>query len=75
MGTEVCGRVDHCIQGGIGYGDGGEGGGHGRKGKAEAARVAPVAAAHGGVRPARGSAAPNPLPPWLLGDVEEPFPL
>ena len=50
--------MDHCSYEGIGDGDGGEGGGHGGKGKAEMARVAPVAAAHGGSRPARGSAAP-----------------
>ena len=67
--------MDHCIQGGIGDGDGGEGGGHGGKGKAEAARVAPAAAAHGGGQTARGELLPNPLPPWLLGAVEEPSPL
>ena len=51
----MCGRMNHCIQGVIGDGDGGEGGGHGGKGKAEAARAA---AAHGGQR---GALPPNPF--------------
>ena len=50
--------MDHCIQGEIGDGDGGQGGGHGGKGKVETVRVAPVAVAHGGGWPARGSGAP-----------------
>ena len=53
--------MNHCIQGGIGDGDGDEGGGHGGKGMAAAGRL-------GGAPP------PNPLPPWLLGAVEEPSP-
>ena len=41
-GTEVCGRMNHCIQGGVGDGDGGEDDGEdSEERRAAAARGAP----------------------------------
>ena len=61
-GREVCGRINHCIQGGIGDGDGREG----NAGR----RAAPVAGGGAGTPPAppaiKGMHRPLALlPPWL----------
>ena len=47
-GTEVCGGMNHCIQGGIDDGDGGEDGGEGNAGH----RAAPAAGGGAGTPPA-----------------------
>jgi hypothetical protein len=53
-GTEVCGRMNHCIIGGVGDGDSGEDGGDKQRG----ARAAAPAAAQG-----------TPLPPASWGST------
>jgi hypothetical protein len=60
----VCGRMNHCIIGGVGDGDSGEDGG-------DEQREARAAAARGTSPPPAswGSAATWPLPSWLYGTL------